>query len=70
MSKALKIQHDMNDIITVLLNVGIYPALKECVALYDSSAAAYCRAPMGGKTLGKSEKKVLKNMFDKYLSKL
>ncbi|WP_295157998.1 N-acetylneuraminate lyase [uncultured Brachyspira sp.] len=70
MGKALKIQHDMNDIITTLLNVGIYPALKECITFYDPSAVAYCRAPMGSKSLGKSEKKILKDMFDKYLSKL
>lgn len=70
MGKALKIQHDMNDIITTLLNIGIYPALKECITFYDSSAVAYCRAPIGSKPLGKSEKKVLKDMFDKYLSKL
>lgn len=70
MSKALKIQHDMNDIITTLLNVGIYPALKECITFYDPSAVAYCRTPIGSKPLGKSEKKILKDMFDKYLSKL
>ena len=70
MAKALKIQHDMNDIITTLLNVGIYPALKECITFYDPSAVAYCRAPIGSKAIGKSEKKILKDMFDKYLSKL
>lgn len=70
LSKALKIQHDMNDIIKTLLSVGIYPALKECITFYDSSAVSYCRAPMGSKPLGKAEKKVLKEMFDKYLSKL
>ena len=70
LSKALKIQHDMNDIIKTLLGVGIYPALKECISFYDPSAISYCRAPMGSKPLGKAEKKVLKDMFDKYLSKL
>jgi len=67
-NKALKTQHDMNDVISTLLRVGIYPALKECVSFYDPSAIAYCRAPMG--KIGKIERKILKAMFDKYLSKL
>lgn len=67
-TKALKIQHDMNDIITTLIKVGIYPALKECITYFDESALAYCRAPMG--TVSKSDKKVLKDMFNKYLKNI
>lgn len=70
MEEALKIQHDMNDVISTLLKVGIYPALKECITFYDPSAVSYCRAPMGSKPLGDSEKSLLKDMFEKYLSKL
>ena len=70
MEEALKIQHDMNDVISTLLKVGIYPALKECITFYDPSAVSYCRAPMGSKPLGDTEKALLKGMFDKYLSKL
>ncbi|WP_157153752.1 N-acetylneuraminate lyase [Brachyspira murdochii] len=70
MEEALKIQHDMNDVISTLLKVGIYPALKECITFYDPSAVSYCRAPMGSKPLSDSEKSLLKDMFEKYLSKL
>ena len=69
MQEALKVQHDMNDVISTLLKVGIYPALKECITYYDPTAVSYCRAPIGSKGLTDDDKKLLKNMFDKYLSK-
>lgn len=67
-AKALKIQHDMNDIISTLLKVGIYPALKECITYFDPSAVGYCRSPMG--EIAKSDKKILREMFDKYLKNI
>ncbi len=67
LDKALELQHKANDVISTLLKVGIYPALKEVVTYFDPTAVAYCRAPMMA-SVKDEDKKVLKDMFEKYLS--
>ena len=66
LDKALEVQQKMNDVIDVLLKVGIYPALKECLSYYNNVGYGYCKKPFG--TISESDKKILREMFDKYLS--
>lgn len=66
LDQALKIQQKMNNVIDVLLKVGIYPALKECLSYYDNVGVGYCKKPFTA--VAKSDKKILREMFDKYLS--
>lgn len=64
--KALELQHVTNDLISAILDNGLYSTLKELLEL-QGVHAGYCRRPMASSTA--AQKARAKEIYDQFLAK-